>query len=73
MTNALKTFPIINMNILTEKIAATSQQIQDIKFQMILLGVLAVVISLIIAMVVGSLMSRPINGMAKAAKKNSRR
>ena len=51
------------------KIAATSKQIQDIKIQMILLGGLAVVISLIIAMVVGSLMSRPINGMAKAAKK----
>ncbi|MEK8200018.1 methyl-accepting chemotaxis protein [Lysinibacillus sp. FSL M8-0134] len=52
-----------------EKMAATSKQIQDIKFQMILLGVFAVVISLIIAMVVGSLMSRPINGMAKAAKR----
>ncbi|WP_155593303.1 methyl-accepting chemotaxis protein [Lysinibacillus cavernae] len=51
------------------KIAATSKQIQDIKLQMMLLGVFAVVISLIIAMVVGSLMSRPINGMAKAAKK----
>lgn len=52
-----------------EKMADTSKQIQDIKFQMILLGVFAVVISLIIAMVVGSLMSRPINGMAKAAKR----
>lgn len=52
-----------------KKMAATSKQIQDIKFQMILLGVFAVVISLIIAMVVGSLMSRPINGMAKAAKR----
>ncbi|MGY4797762.1 methyl-accepting chemotaxis protein [Lysinibacillus fusiformis] len=51
------------------KMAATSSQIQDIKLQMMLLGVFAVVISLIIAMVVGSLMSRPINGMAKAAKK----
>jgi len=51
------------------KMAATSNQIQDIKLQMMLLGVFAVVISLIIAMVVGSLMSRPINGMAKAAKK----
>ncbi len=51
------------------KIAATSKQIQAIKFQMLILGVFAVVISLIIAMVVGSLMSRPINGMAKAAKK----
>lgn len=52
-----------------KKMAATSKQIQDIKLQMLLLGVFAVVISLIIAMVVGSLMSRPINGMAKAAKK----
>lgn len=51
------------------KMAATSSQIQDIKLQMMLLGGFAVVISLIIAMVVGSLMSRPINGMAKAAKK----
>ncbi|MEK4172672.1 methyl-accepting chemotaxis protein [Lysinibacillus sp. FSL L8-0312] len=52
-----------------KKMAATSKQIQDIKLQMLLLGVFAVVISLIIAMVVGSLMARPINGMAKAAKK----
>lgn len=51
------------------KMVATSNQIQDIKLQMMLLGVFAVVISLIIAMVVGSLMSRPINGMAKVAKK----
>ncbi|WP_342441868.1 methyl-accepting chemotaxis protein [Lysinibacillus sp. FSL K6-0057] len=51
------------------KMAATSSQIQDIKLQMMLLGGFAVIISLIIAMVVGSLMSRPINGMAKAAKK----
>ncbi|MGE7946104.1 methyl-accepting chemotaxis protein [Lysinibacillus sp. NPDC093688] len=51
------------------KIAATSKEIQSIKFQMIILGVLAVVISLIIAMVMGSLISRPIKGMAKTAKK----
>lgn len=51
------------------KMAATSSQIQDIKLQMMLLGGFAVIISLIIALVVGSLMSRPINGMAKAAKK----
>ncbi len=51
------------------KITATSNEIQSIKFQMILLGAFAVVISLIIAMVMGSIISRPINGMAKAAKK----
>ncbi|MFJ8100763.1 methyl-accepting chemotaxis protein [Lysinibacillus sp. NPDC096212] len=51
------------------QIAATSKEIQSIKFQMIILGVFAVVISLIIAMVMGSLISRPIKGMAKAAKK----
>ncbi|MFF2178310.1 methyl-accepting chemotaxis protein [Lysinibacillus sp. NPDC058147] len=51
------------------KIAATSKEIQAIKFQMIILGVFAVVISLIIAIVMGSLISRPIKGMAKAAKK----
>ncbi|MEB2300119.1 methyl-accepting chemotaxis protein [Lysinibacillus xylanilyticus] len=51
------------------KIAATSKEIQSIKFQMIILGVFAVVISLIIAMVMGSLISRPIKGMAKTAKK----
>ncbi|MEQ6354720.1 methyl-accepting chemotaxis protein [Lysinibacillus sp. M3] len=52
-----------------EKIAATSKEIQDIKFQMIILGIFAVVISLIIAMIMGSLISRPIRGMAKTAKK----
>ncbi|MFC9540408.1 methyl-accepting chemotaxis protein [Lysinibacillus sp. NPDC056959] len=52
-----------------EKIAATSKDIQDIKFQMIILGIFAVVISLIIAMIMGSLISRPIRGMAKTAKK----
>ncbi|OXS72876.1 chemotaxis protein [Lysinibacillus sp. KCTC 33748] len=52
-----------------EKIAATSKEIQSIKFQMIILGVFAVVISLIIAMIMGSLISRPIKGMAKTAKK----
>lgn len=52
-----------------EKIAATSKEIQSIKFQMIILGVFAVVISLIIAMIMGSLISRPIRGMAKTAKK----
>jgi len=52
-----------------EKITATSKEIQSIKFQMIILGVFAVVISLIIAMIMGSLISRPIRGMAKTAKK----
>ncbi|MGE7997842.1 methyl-accepting chemotaxis protein [Lysinibacillus sp. NPDC093190] len=52
-----------------EKIAATSKEIQAIKFQMIILGIFAVVISLIIAMIMGSLISRPIKGMAKTAKK----
>ncbi|MBG9455529.1 chemotaxis protein [Lysinibacillus sphaericus] len=52
-----------------EKIAATSKEIQSIKFQMIILGVFAVVISLIIAMIMGSLISRPIRRMAKTAKK----
>lgn len=51
------------------KIAATTKEIQSIKFQMIILGVFAVVISLIIAIIMGSLISRPIKGMAKAAKK----
>jgi len=51
-----------------EKIAATSKEIQSIKFQMIILGVFAVVISLIIAMIMGSLISRPIKRMAKTAK-----
>ncbi|WP_285399141.1 methyl-accepting chemotaxis protein [Lysinibacillus sp. fls2-241-R2A-57] len=51
------------------EIAATSKEIEAIKFQMIILGVLAVVISLIIAFVIGRLISRPIKGMAKAAKK----
>lgn len=52
-----------------EEIAATSKEIESIKFQMIVLGIFAVVISLIIAMVMGSLISRPIKGMAKTAKK----
>lgn len=52
-----------------DKIAATSKEIQSIKFQMIILGGFAVVISLIIAMIMGSLISRPIRGMAKTAKK----
>ncbi|MFJ5565885.1 methyl-accepting chemotaxis protein [Lysinibacillus xylanilyticus] len=52
-----------------ENIAATSKEIESIKFQMIILGIFAVVISLIIAMVMGSLISRPIKSMAKAAKK----
>lgn len=51
------------------KIAATAKEIQAIKFQMIILGIFAVVTSLIIAMVMGSLISRPIKGMAKTAKK----
>ncbi|MFE3575327.1 methyl-accepting chemotaxis protein [Lysinibacillus sp. NPDC059133] len=51
------------------QIAATSKETQSIKSQMIILGVFAVVISLIIAMVMGSLISRPIKGMAKTAKK----
>ncbi|MGE7694858.1 methyl-accepting chemotaxis protein [Lysinibacillus sp. NPDC094177] len=51
------------------KIAAASKEIQSIKVQMIILGVFAVVISLIIAIVMGSLISRPIKGMAKTAKK----
>ncbi|KOS63240.1 HAMP domain-containing protein [Lysinibacillus agricola] len=51
------------------KIAATAKEIQAIKFQMIILGVFAVVVSLIIAIVMGSIISRPIKGMAKAAKK----
>lgn len=51
------------------KIAATSKEIQAIKFQMIILGIFAVVTSLITAMVMGSLISRPIKGMAKTAKK----
>ncbi|MED3803442.1 methyl-accepting chemotaxis protein [Lysinibacillus xylanilyticus] len=52
-----------------ENIAATSKEIESIKFQMIVLGIFAVVISLIIAMVMGSLISRPIKRMAKTAKK----
>ncbi|MEK5233721.1 methyl-accepting chemotaxis protein [Lysinibacillus sp. FSL K6-0232] len=55
--------------VIDHKIAATSKEIQHIKLQMIFLGGFAVVISLIIAIVVGNLMSRPINGMAKAAQK----
>ena len=51
------------------KIAATTKEIQSIKFQMIILGVFAVVISLIIAITMGSLISRPIKGMARAAQK----
>ena len=47
---------------------ATSNQIQDIKLQMMLLGVFAVVISLIIAMVVGSLMSRQLTVWLKREK-----
>ncbi len=54
---------------INEKIAATSEEIQSIKFQMIILGVIAVIISLIIAIVMGRIISRPIKGMAKAAKK----
>lgn len=55
--------------VIDHKIAATSKEIQHIKLQMTFLGGFAVVISLIIAIVVGNLMSRPINGMAKAAQK----
>lgn len=51
------------------KIAATTKEIQSIKFQMIILGVFAVVISLIIAITMGSLISRPIKRMARAAQK----
>ena len=51
------------------KIAATAKEIQAIKFQMIILGIFAVVTSLIIAMVMGSLISRPIKGMAKPLKR----
>ena len=51
------------------KIAATSKEIEAIKSQMIILGVFAVVLSLIIAIVIGRLISRPIKGMAKTAKK----
>ncbi|MFJ7669149.1 methyl-accepting chemotaxis protein [Lysinibacillus sp. NPDC097195] len=51
------------------KIAATSKDIEAIKFNMILLGVFAVIISLIIAMIMGTIISRPIKGMAKAAQK----
>lgn len=54
---------------LDSKIAATTKKIQHIKLQMILLGVFAVVISLTIAILVGNFMARPINGMARAAKK----
>ena len=51
------------------KIAATSKEIDGIKMQMILLGIFAVLISLIIAMIMGTIISRPIKGMAKAAQK----
>ncbi|TKI59491.1 methyl-accepting chemotaxis protein [Lysinibacillus mangiferihumi] len=51
------------------KIAATSKEIDAIKVQMILLGIFAVLISLIIAMIMGTIISRPIKGMAKAAQK----
>ncbi|OEC03688.1 chemotaxis protein [Lysinibacillus sphaericus] len=51
------------------KIAATSKEIDAIKMQMILLGIFAVLISLIIAMIMGTIISRPIKGMAKAAQK----
>ncbi|MGE7842996.1 methyl-accepting chemotaxis protein [Lysinibacillus sp. NPDC093712] len=51
------------------KIAATSKDIDAIKFNMISLGVFAVIISLIIAMIMGTIISRPIKGMAKAAQK----
>lgn len=51
------------------KITATSNEIDGIKMQMILLGIFAVLISLIIAMIMGTIISRPIKGMAKAAQK----
>ncbi|MCS1381756.1 methyl-accepting chemotaxis protein [Lysinibacillus sphaericus] len=51
------------------KITATSNEIDSIKMQMILLGIFAVLISLIIAMIMGTIISRPIKGMAKAAQK----
>lgn len=51
------------------KIAATSKEIDAIKLNMISLGVFAVIISLIIAMIMGTIISRPIKGMAKAAQK----
>ncbi len=51
------------------KIAATSKDIDAIKLNMISLGVFAVIISLIIAMIMGTIISRPIKGMAKAAQK----
>jgi len=51
------------------KIVATSKDIDAIKLNMISLGVFAVIISLIIAMIMGTIISRPIKGMAKAAQK----
>ena len=51
------------------KIAATTKDINAIKMQMISLGIFAVIISLIIAMIMGTIISRPIKGMAKAAQK----
>ncbi|MFJ7664885.1 methyl-accepting chemotaxis protein [Lysinibacillus sp. NPDC097162] len=51
------------------KIATTSKDIDAIKLNMISLGVFAVIISLIIAMIMGTIISRPIKGMAKAAQK----
>ncbi len=51
------------------KIANTSKDIDAIKLNMISLGVFAVIISLIIAMIMGTIISRPIKGMAKAAQK----
>lgn len=53
------------------EITATSKKIHSIQLQMIVLGVFAVIISLIIAIVMGRIISRPIVGMAKAAKKIS--
>ena len=53
------------------EISATSKKIHSIQLQMIILGVFAVIISLIIAIVMGRIISRPIVGMAKAAKKIS--
>lgn len=51
------------------KLTATTKEIDAIKMQMILLGIFAVLISLIIAMIMGTIISRPIKGMAKAAQK----
>ncbi|GLC89505.1 methyl-accepting chemotaxis protein [Lysinibacillus piscis] len=54
---------------LDKKIADTTKQIQVIKTQMIGLGILAIVVSMIIAFVMGTIISRPIKGMSKAAIK----